>query len=195
MTVYGQNVAPTATVNSVTASAPLVITPQGLLTFKGGFTDPGKLDTHTANWDFGDATSASGFTATHSYDRPGTYRVVFTVTDDDGGVGTATTYVTVLNTQQALTRIAGFVNGLTSLNVGQRNSLVAKLNAASAAAARGDNTAASNQLNAFLNEVRAYQTSGKLSAGDAATLRNAVYAVKGAIGTYNRFLEWWPLAL
>ncbi len=195
MTIIGTNVAPTAAINSITASAPLVITPQQLLTFKGGFTDPGTLDTHSATWDFGDGTSASGFTASHAYAVAGTYRVKLTVTDDDGGVGTATATVTVLTTSQALSTIAGAVQKLSGLNAGQKNSLVAKLNAASAAAGRGDLTAANNQLNAFLNELAAYQKTGNVSDGDAATLRNAVHAVKGAMGTYNRFLEWWPLGL
>jgi len=87
------------------------------------------------------------------------------------------------------------VQKISTLNAGQKNSLTAKLNAASAAAARGDTNAANNQLNAFLNEVRADQNTGKLSAGDATTLSNAVHAVKGALGTFNRFLEWWPLGL
>jgi hypothetical protein len=70
----------------------------------------------------------------------------------------------------------------------------AKLNAASASAARGDTNAATNQLNAFLNEVQADQNAGKISAQNAATLRDAVRAIKAALGTYNRFIEWWPLA-
>jgi hypothetical protein len=85
------------------------------------------------------------------------------------------------------------VQTLPSLNAGQKNSLTAKLNAAAASASRGDTRACNNQLNAFLNELQAYVNTGKVSAGDAATLRAAVHAVKGSIGTYNRFLEWWPL--
>jgi len=195
MTVIGTNVAPTATIKPVQAAAPLVIAPQELLTFSGTFTDPSTLDTHTAIWDFGDGSSASGFTAAHAYAAAGTYRVTLTVTDDDGGVGHATIQVPVQTTQQALGSISGYVQKISTLNAGQKNSLTAKLNAASAAAARGDTNAANDQLNAFLNEVRADQNTGKLSAGDATTLSNAVHAVKGALGTFNRFLEWWPLGL
>jgi len=116
-----------------------------------------------------------------------------TVTDDDGGVGKATTTVQVLTTAQALSWIANEVQTHTSLNAGQKNSLTAKLNAASASAARGDTKASNNQLNAFLNELQAYVNTGQVSADEASTLRNAVHAIKGSLGTYNRFLEWWPL--
>ncbi len=202
MTVIGTNVAPGASITGVSGSVPLVTTTQETLTFGGAFTDPGTLDTHTATWNFGDgsvsttslgAGGSASLSAGHAYATAGTYTVTLTVSDDDGGVGRATTTVTVQSTQQALASIAAYVQGLSSLNPGQRNSLVAKLNAASAAASRGDATASGNELSAFLNEVDALQRSGRLSSGQAATLRAAVHAVQGALGTYNRFLEWWPL--
>ena len=64
----------------------------------------------------------------------------------------------------------------------------AKLNAAEASLSRGDTTA-TNQLNAFLNEVNADQSTGKLTTAQANTLRNSVDAVLGAMGAYNRFLD------
>ena len=36
---------------------------------------------------------------------------------------------------------------------------------------------------------------GKVSQGDYQVLTSEVQAVQGGLGTYNRFLEWWPLAL
>ena len=60
------------------------------------FTDPGILDTHTAEWDWGDNATSSGtvaggtVTGSHVYAEPGVYAVTLTVTDDDGGVGTST---------------------------------------------------------------------------------------------------------
>ena len=202
-TVVGTNVAPSAHITGVTASAPLVILPWETLTFAGSFTDPGVLDTHTARWTFGDGTTSSAasfaaggsasFSTTHAYTAAGYYSVTLTVTDKDGGVGHATTGVQVESVAQALTGVTTYVNGLPGLNAGQKNSLTAHLRAASAAAARGSNRAAANELNAFLNELQAYVSSGKVSPANAATLRLAIHAVQSALGTFNRFLEWWPL--
>ena len=200
MTIIGTNVPPTA---HVSVGQSLVTVPLQSVTFGGSFTDPGALDTHRATWNFGDASSSTSsfgpggsanFAASHAYSAAGTYTVRLTVTDDDGGAGQATATVTVQTAQSALSTIAGAVNRLASLNAGQKNSLVAKLKAASASAARGDNRACNNQLNAFLNEFDADVKTSKVPALQASTITGAVYAVKGSLGSYNRFLEWWPLA-
>jgi hypothetical protein len=101
--------------------------------------------------------------------------------------------VLVETPQQAMNGIAKYVQNLPSLNAGQKKSLIAKLNAASASSARGDLNACKGQLNAFLNELQADVNSGRVSAGDAKTLRDAVHAVEAALGIYNRYLGWWPL--
>ncbi len=195
VTVTGANVAPSAKITSITWTPQLVLTANQSVNFAGTFTDPGTLDTHTATWKFGDGATTTGYSAAHSYSVAGTYTIAFTVVDDDGGVGQATATVTVQTAAQALTSISGYVQNIKSLNAGQRNSLIAKLNAASASFARGNTTAANNQLNACLNEVQADLGTGRISTGDAATLRAAVHSVQAALGTYNRFLEWWPVGL
>jgi hypothetical protein len=76
--------------------------PGGVLNRSGSFTDPG-ADTWTATVDYGDGTGPQvlkldkdgTFKLHHKYDTPGTFRVIVTVTDDDGGVGTASFEVTV----------------------------------------------------------------------------------------------------
>ncbi len=73
------------------------------LAFAGGFTDPGTADTWTATVDFGDGsgTQALSFGANHAFSfnhvftANGTYSVVVTVRDDDGGAGTASQSVTI----------------------------------------------------------------------------------------------------
>ena len=192
------DVLPTAVIDSVvpTQTTPQLLLPYQSITFTGSFTDPGTADPHTASWNFGDGSTATGWTVNHSYAAAGRYTVTLTVSQgEDPGVGTATYAITVQTPSQALSTIAAYVRGLSGLNAGQKNSLIAKLDAASASAARGNNNAASNQLDAFLNEVRADQNTGKLTPTQAANLTDAVHAVKGSLGTFNRFLEWWPLGL
>jgi hypothetical protein len=53
------------------------------------------------------------------------------------------------------------------LNRGQQNSLIVKLEAAQRALARGNRNAAIDELNAFINEVQALQSSGQLDMGTA----------------------------
>ncbi len=80
------------------------------------FTDVGVLDTHTAEWDWGDESTLAGdvteadgqgvATGSHSYDAPGVYTIKVTVTDDDGGLDESTyQYVVVYDPS------GGFVTG------------------------------------------------------------------------------------
>jgi hypothetical protein len=95
VSVIVRNVTPTVTVTGPASGA---IYPVGTaVAFTGTFTDPGTADTHAAIWSF-DATSQTGtvdqaaktVTTSKSFSTPGVYLVQLTVTDDDGGTGTAT---------------------------------------------------------------------------------------------------------
>ena len=61
----------------------------------------------------------------------------------------------------------------------------APLNAALAQLNRNHETPACNQLNAFLNQVSAKQTSGQLTSQQAADLRQQAKAIQQAIGCSN----------
>ncbi|MEX1028185.1 MAG: Ig-like domain-containing protein [Candidatus Paceibacterota bacterium] len=94
-----------------------VINENGIATISGSFTDVGTLDTHTVEIDWGEGTTspatvdpiARTFTANHQYldDGPtGTpsnvYAIGVTLTDNDEGMDTASTTVTVNNVDPAL---------------------------------------------------------------------------------------------
>ncbi len=78
------------------------------LTFEATAYDPG-ADDLTFHWDFGDGTNITTFypnangtypveiteTVTHAFLSSGTFIVTLTVEDDDGGIGTATTTITI----------------------------------------------------------------------------------------------------
>jgi Asp-tRNA(Asn)/Glu-tRNA(Gln) amidotransferase A subunit family amidase/PKD repeat protein len=85
------NVLPTAglSVTPVTGTAPLAVTADA-----SSSVDPdGEIVGYS--WSFGNGQTASGVTASATYDTPGTYVVSLTVIDDRGGTATATSTVTV----------------------------------------------------------------------------------------------------
>ncbi|MEJ2392690.1 MAG: PKD domain-containing protein [Gammaproteobacteria bacterium] len=108
LTVAVNNVPPA--VSDLELSSPTV-SEAGEITLMGTITDPGVLDTYSVLIDWGDGTTSEAtvngarvFTATHSYldDNPsGTPldedTITATATDNDGGIGTASTSVTIEN--------------------------------------------------------------------------------------------------
>jgi PKD repeat protein len=84
------NVPPTCTLSLVptTGVAPLEVTATGNCANPDG-------DTLTTVVDWGDGTSTSAVSGTHTYSSSGVFQVVLTATDAAGGTGTATQTVTV----------------------------------------------------------------------------------------------------
>ena len=54
---------------------------------------PGSSPIVSYEWDFGDGNTGAGAVAAHTYNSPGTYTVVLTVTDGNGLIDTATTVI------------------------------------------------------------------------------------------------------
>jgi len=204
VTITGLNVAPTASIGGVTHDTLVLVAGQAV-TFTGGFTDPGKLDTHSSTLNWGDQTPADNYsfgagvetdvTDTHAYAAPGTYTITYSVSDDDGGASSLTAKVTVESPSQALSVIDSYVGGMASLNGGEKNGLSAKLEAAMGSSARGDTNATCNQIDAFMNDLVALTNSGRLSATDSAALSSSAWAVHRALGCTKVKVAWLNLSL
>ena len=97
------------------------------IAFHGSFTDPGILDTHTIQWDFGDGAKVAGtLNPTHEYEMSGIYTVALTVTDKDGGATTDTIRLAVQE-KLAIVKNAAFLHttaGLLKVSLRGPGSLV-----------------------------------------------------------------------
>ncbi len=178
------NVAPT-----VAAFSGAVLLPGETYTASGSFTDPG-ADSWTATADYGDgsgaqplALSGKTFALSHTYSTAGSFTVAVVVNDDDAS-GTRTQTVTVLTPNAALQDAGALIEQLVidgKLGKGNANSLQVKLDHAAERITAGNITSATNVLEALLNELDALVRAGRLSEGDAATLRMTVQRVIGSI--------------
>ncbi len=92
------NVAPVAD-----AGVDVTIDEGGTVPFLGTFVDPGRADTHTVSWSFGDGVQANVAAAPHTYADNGAFTAVLTVTDDDSGAGTDSATITVRNVAPLIT--------------------------------------------------------------------------------------------
>lgn len=89
----------------------------------------------------------------------------------------------ILTPTQAIQKLISTIDSM-NLPKGTSTSLEAPLNAAMAQLNRNHQNPACNQINAFLNQVSATQTSGQLTAQQAA-LRQQATAIQSAIGCSN----------
>ncbi len=102
---------------------------------------------------------AEGTTQWVTRNRPAPFQPTF-----GGGIFDA--FVTKITPAATIGALISQVATL-NLNAGQKNSLTSKLDAAQQSLAKGNDTAAINQLNAFVHEVRALKRSGRLDATTA----------------------------
>jgi PKD repeat protein len=80
------------------AVSPSPAYPEQIIRFDAGASyDPdGRIVSY--EWDFGDGATGSGALTSYRYDVQGTYDVVLTIRDNDGGVRTATTQLSITTT-------------------------------------------------------------------------------------------------
>lgn len=137
-------------------------------------------------WDFGDGGTATGATATHTYDFAGSYTARLIVTDNDGLADTVTANVTVapVSVAEGVAQLRVALDELIAaagLNRGQAQSLMAKLQAVEASLGRGNAQAARGQLGALRNQVRAFVTSRRITAAQAVPVELAIERLERAI--------------
>jgi hypothetical protein len=115
------------TVNNVAPTLGVITAPTGPLAvntaaaISAAFSDPGVLDTHTAEIDWGDSSVSAGvvnetdgsgaISGSHTYTTPGVYTVQVMVSDDDGGSDTAAYfYVVVYDPDGGFVTGGGWIN-------------------------------------------------------------------------------------
>lgn len=120
---------------------------------------------------------SSTLTITTANAPPGTYPLTLTGTDARpliGGTRSSSLSLTILTPAQAIPNVITTIQGLQAagvLNKGQANSLTVKLNhAIDSLNTKPGQPTACNQLQAFVNEVNAYVSGGKLTQAQADSL-------------------------
>ena len=109
LSVTVNNVAPTLFVGGNTS-----IRPGSTFARVGFFSDPGIRDHWTATVDYGDGSGiqalhlrpAHRFLLRHRYAQAGNFKVVVTITDDDGGINSASLFVTVARPNNNTSRLS-----------------------------------------------------------------------------------------
>lgn len=176
-TAHVTNVAPV--ISPLTAATLL---PGETYSFAGSFIDPG-ADTWSAMVDYGDGSgvralllSANTFSVGHTYNRPGSFMLAVSVSDDDV-TSTATQLVTVLTERQGLDQIAAAIADLVNsgkLSSQRAKSLLERVEDAREELRRGRFDHAEDKVEKLLHDVDELVRSGRLSASDAAPLRSIV---------------------
>lgn len=133
----------------------------------GSYDPDGTIESYT--WDLGDGSpNALGMVVDHNYAIAGTYTAILTVMDNANAESSDDIIVTVISHDEAVTELISYIDEIDLPN-GLTNSLSSKLlNVLQSLNISKINTAI-NQLNAFINQVKA-QRGKQISAGDADAL-------------------------
>jgi probable HAF family extracellular repeat protein len=189
-TVDVLNVAPTATFT--TTSAKIIEGQSVTLSFSNPF-DPGTADTAAGFLHSYDCTNDGNFeqvntlvaSYTCTYTNSGTFSALGRIADKDGGFTDYAVPVKVLTPREGTAGLIDQVQALIpgSLNGGQGNALIVKLQAAIQRLDQGQDETAINQLEAFVHQASAMIRSGVLSAAEGQPLIEAANTIIAALGS------------
>jgi hypothetical protein len=189
-TVNVLNVAPTATFTNV--SGTLIQGQSATLVFSNQ-SDPSAADTEagfrysydcTADGTVEIAASLSA-SAVCSYPDAGTWTARGLITDQDGGSTPYTVAVTVLTPREGIEGLIEKVETLVaagSLNQGQGNALIAKLEAAIQQLDHGNVQTAINQLRAFVSQMNTFISAGTVPPAQGQPLIDYANQIIAALG-------------
>jgi hypothetical protein len=133
----------------------------------------------TFAWNLGDGTTSTAARVTHTYTRADVYTATLVVTDQAGLTDSKSVTITVQTPQQGIQALSANLLSIfggetflastqgSSLPEGTLNALNATLRAADTALGRGNRTAATNQMGAFINQVEALARSGRVTRAQA----------------------------
>jgi PKD repeat protein len=111
ITASAPNIVPTAVVSATPTSgtAPLTVSFNG----SGSYDADGSIASY--QWNFGDGTTGSGATASHTYSAAGTYTATLTVTDNRGATASKSVVIAVQPNASTVVRVASI--SLSVINV------------------------------------------------------------------------------
>ena len=188
-TVNVLNVAPAA--SFTIAPATLIQGRSVTMTFSSPF-DPGVADTaagfrysyectNNGTFELADSSLTSYACA---YPVAGTFTALGRIADKDGGITDYTVSVKVLTPQEGIAGLIDQVRALVpgTLNDGQGNALIAKLDGALKQLEKSNTKTAINELQALINQVNALMSSGVLPAAEGQSLIDTANASITALG-------------
>ena len=151
--------------------------------FSGAGSRDADGDALTYAWNFGDGGTASGVSATHAYERPGTFTVRLIVTDPRGLADTVVTTARIISHAAAVQQASGMIGSLVTagqLPDGNAQALQAKL-ASTQRALLADRHAARVHLDQAVKQLEIFVRQGFVTASHAAELEALLARIAAAM--------------